>query len=296
MAIRTYVILNPAAGHSDPQEIRELLAEKMPASQWEVTIRQTQPDDDVTQLARDALDEGYELLCAAGGDGTVSLVVDALVGREAQLGIIPAGTTNALAQALGIPRKMPGAIEVIANPGRLRKLDALELDGSYYVLSVGVGISAATMENTKREAKQRYGEAAYVWTVLKELTGWQPRHYTVDVDGQRETIRAADILLVNAGVLTGPLTWGEHIVPDDGHIDVCAIRARNLANYLEILADILRRRQLRNRHIQFLVAKESVKIRASKALAVTGDGELVGRTPIEVRVVPSAVTVRAPSA
>ena len=292
--MRTYVILNPAAGHSDPQEIREQLAEKLPAPQWEVTIRHTQPDDDVTQLAKDAVEDGYELLCAAGGDGTVSLVVDALVGTNVQLGIIPAGTTNALAQALDIPRKMDGAIEVIANPGRTVKLDALEVDGRYYVLAVGVGLSAATMENTKREDKQRFGEAAYAWTVLKQLAGWQPRHYTLDIDGRRETHRAADILLSNAGVLTGPLTWGEHIRPDDRQIDVCVIRARNVVNYVGIFGDRVLRRQRRNRHIRFLVAREKVKISASAPLAVTGDGELIGRTPVEARVVPAAVTVRAP--
>jgi YegS/Rv2252/BmrU family lipid kinase len=293
--MRTYVILNPVAGHSDPQEIRRQLAKKMPATTWDVTVRQTQADDDVTQLARTAIDDGYDLLCAAGGDGTVSLVVDALVGTNAQLGIIPAGTTNALAQALGIPRKIPGAIDVIANPGRVIRLDAIEVGGNYYVLAVGVGLSAVTMENTEREAKRRFGEAAYVWTVLRELTGWQPRQFMLDVDGRRQTFRAADIMLFNAGVLTGPLRWGEHIVPDDGRVDVCIIRARNLFNYLGLLADIVRRRQWRNRHIKFLVARERVKISASSALAVTGDGELIGRTPIDARIVSGVVSVRAPS-
>lgn len=293
--MRTYVILNPVAGHSDPQEIREQLAKKMPATTWDVTIRQTQPDDDVTQLARAAIEEGYELLCAAGGDGTVSLVVDALVGTNAQLGIIPAGTTNALAQALGIPRKMAKAIDVIANPGRVMKLDAIEVDGNYYVLAIGVGLSAVTMESTEREAKQRFGEAAYVWTVLRKLAGWQPRHYTLDVDGRRQTFSAADIMLFNAGVLTGPLKWGEHIMPDDGRVDVCIIRARNVLNYLGLFADIVRRRQRRNRHIKFLAARERVRISASSSLAVTGDGELIGRTPIEARIVPGVVSVRAPS-
>lgn len=294
--MRVYVLLNPEAGNSDPEEIREQLAAQCPPPDWEVEIRETTADDDVTQLAREAVEAGYELICPAGGDGTVSLVVDGLVGSDVQMGIIPAGTTNALAQALGIPRDMEGAIGVIANPGRLMALDAIEIEGRYYVLSVGVGLSAATMDKTTREDKKRFGEAAYVWTVVKELAGWQPRHYTLDIDGKRKTIRAGDVLLANAGVLTGQLKWGEHIYPDDGRIDLCVIRARNVTNYLALLTDVMRRRQWRNRHIQFFAVEDRVKVSAGKKLAVTGDGEIIGHTPFEAHVVPGAITVRAPDA
>lgn len=292
--MRTYVLLNPAAGHSDPQEIREQIAEKMPAPQWEVTIRHTTAEDDVAQLAREAVEEGYELICAAGGDGTVSNVVDALVGTDVLLGIIPAGTSNVLAQALGIPREMEEAIEIIANPARRVKMDAMQVGESYYVIGVGVGLSAITMEETSRENKQRFGELAYVWTVMKQLTGWQPRHYTVEIDGEQQTLSAADILLANAGVLTGKLKWGEHIKLDDGQVDLCVIRARNVADYLDLMIDVVRREQRSNRHIQFFVVKEQLKVSAGRELAVTGDGEIIGHTPFEVRVTPAAVTVLAP--
>jgi YegS/Rv2252/BmrU family lipid kinase len=270
------------------------LADKLPTPEWQVTIRQTNADDDMTQLARAAVEDGNELVCAAGGDGTVSHVVDALVGTEVQLGIIPAGTTNALAQGVGIPRQIEGAIQVIANPGRCLHLDAMQIDNSYYVLGVGVGLSAVTMEKTTRENKRRFGEAAYVWTVLKQLSGWQPRHFSLTIDGKQETVSAADVLLANAGVLTGSLKWGEHILPDDGRIDLCVIRARSLSDYLGLLMDVVRRRQWRNRHIQFFVVEDRVKISAGGRLAVTGDGEIIGHTPFEARVVPAAVTVRAP--
>lgn len=293
--MRVYVLLNPEAGSSEPEEIREQLAAQCPPPEWQVNIRETTADDDVTQLTRDAVADGYELICPAGGDGTVSLVADGLVGSDVQMGIIPAGTTNALAQALGIPRDMESAIGVIAGPERLVQLDAIEIDGRYYVLSVGVGLSAATMEKTTREDKQRFGEAAYVWTVVKELAGWQPRHYTLDIDGKRKTLRAGDVLLANAGVLTGPLKWGEHIHPDDGRLDLCVMRARNLADYLALLTDVMRRQQWRNRHIQFFAVEDRVKVSAEKRLAVTGDGEIIGHTPFEARVVPGAITVRAPA-
>ena len=292
--MRTFVLLNPAAGSSEPQEIRELLAEKLPSPEWQVEIRETTPDDDVTQLAREAIEDGFELICPAGGDGTVSRVADALVGTDAQLGIIPAGTTNALAQALDIPREMEGAIEVLAHPGRRMRLDAMEVDGSYYVLGVGVGLSAVTMEKTKAEDKQRFGEAAYVWTVLKELAGWQPRRYRLIIDGKQITMSAADVLLANAGVLTGSLKWGEHIQPDDGQVDLCVVRARNALNYAGLLVDVLRRRQWSNRHIRFFAVSESVEIRTSRPVPVTGDGEIIGHTPVEARVVKGAVTVLAP--
>lgn len=294
--MRTYILLNPAAGSSNPQEIREQVAAQMPSPQWEVTIRETTPEDDVTQLAREAVAGGYELICAAGGDGTVSHVVDALIDGDALLGIIPAGTTNALAQALGIPRDMEGAIGVLANPARRVKMDAMEVEGHYYVLGVGVGLSAVTMEKTTSENKRRFGELAYVWTVLKELAGWQPRRYALEVDGKTYTLSAADVLLANAGVLTGKLKWGEHIKLDDGHADLCVIRARNLGNYLALMIDVLRGRQRGNRHIRFFEVREHLKVSAGRQLPVTGDGEIIGHTPFEARIAPAAVTVLAPEA
>lgn len=173
---------------------------------------------------REAVDSGCDLVVAAGGDGTVSSVADALVGTETPLGIIPLGTANVLAGELGIPLDVDASCALLAGDHALTRIDAMEIDGKHYVTQVGVGLDAEMIRGTQGEHKRRFGRLAYLWTAATRLVGLQARRFTLMVDGQTSRPRASQVLVANSGTLgSRPFRWGLDIRPDDGQVDVCLI-------------------------------------------------------------------------
>ena len=99
---KTYVVLNPVAGVSEPGHVRQRIESALQAHDVSFEIYETtgKSDEDIKQLVHQAVNQGFKLFISAGGDGTLSSVIDGLVGSELPLVIIPTGTWNALARAL----------------------------------------------------------------------------------------------------------------------------------------------------------------------------------------------------
>jgi diacylglycerol kinase family enzyme len=166
-----------------------------------------------------------------------------------------------------------------------------------YILHIGIGIDSLMIRDTERTAKRRFGRAAYIWTAFTRLIGYQPRRFTIIVDGQRTRPHAAQVLIANGGVLgVQPFRWGPHIRPDDGRIDVCIVSARTLFDYLWVGWHLLIGRQQRHPNIRYLSAERSIVVSADRPLPVQADGEIIGETPVRVQVVPAAVRVIVPAA
>ena len=102
---KTYVVLNPVAGVSEPRTVRERIKSALQAHEFPMEIYETtgQKDEGIKQLVRDAVSRGFKLFISAGGDGTLSSVIDGLVASNIPLVIIPTGTWNALAARAGYP-------------------------------------------------------------------------------------------------------------------------------------------------------------------------------------------------
>ena len=292
---RVFVVLNPAAGRAQVGSITKALHEIADGLSWRPDVYETSGDESLAELVRQAVDEGADMVLAAGGDGTVSAVVDGLVNTQVPLGIIPSGTGNVLAQELGIPLDVGKACQMLAHDPATRSIDALQAGDRFFVLSIGAGINAMTIKGTSPTRKRQLGPLAYVWTVLRVLAGIQPHTFTIVADGQRRRVRAADVLLTNIATITGPLRWGAHIRPDDGQIDICILRARNLLDIVMAFWDaMVPRRPRRERNLRYWHAKRSILLFADEPVPVQGDGEPLGETPIEARILPGAVKVLVP--
>ncbi len=115
------------------------------------------------------------------------------------------------------------------------------------------------------------------------------------VDDQRHRVRASELAVVNAGILGGsPFRWGPHIRLDDGLLDVAIVRVRTLFDYFRLAWDVLWNRQKQAPNIRYLQARQTIEINSDRPLVVQGDGEVIGRTPVQVQVVPNAVRVIVP--
>jgi YegS/Rv2252/BmrU family lipid kinase len=294
---RVFVVLNPMAGTSAAEVIRQTLDRHFDDSAWEKEIYETTGDERVADVVREALPKGYALVIACGGDGTVSDVAEALAHTDIPLGILPVGTANVLARELGIPIGLDEACALLAGPHTTTSIDMMRVGESAFALQIGIGIDSLMIRDTDRSAKRRFGRAAYLWTAAKWLIGYQPRRFTIAVDGRRARPRAAQVLIANGGVLgMPPFRWGLHIRPNDGRVDVCIVSARSLRDYLSIGWHMLLGQHRRDPNIRYMSAERSIVVDADRALPVQADGEIIGQTPVQVQVDPSAVQVIVPEA
>ena len=292
--MRILIVVNPVAGRTKAGTIIDALQRQLKSSQGQLEFYETKGDEPVGDFVRQAIEDGIDRVYAVGGDGTVSEVVDGMALSGIPLGIIPAGTGNVVAQELGIPLNFDKACQMLASTSAVKEVDAIQVGEQFFILAVGTGIDAQVMESVSRERKRRYGPAAYAWSTMKVILGMQPRRFTIIADGKPFQTRAAVVLLSNVGTLTRPLRWGPDIKPDDGRIDINIIRGKHMLDYLLTAYDVLPGGPRRIAHIRRLHASESVVVYADETLRVQGDGDLIGQTPLEARVVPGAIRVLVP--
>jgi diacylglycerol kinase (ATP) len=294
---RVFVVLNPMAGTCTAEDVRQALARHFAADIWTHEVYETTGKEQVAAVVRDALKQDCTMVIAAGGDGTISDVAEALVHVDIPLGIIPVGTANVLARELDLPLDLEGACALLAGAHTTTNLDAMQVGDKFFILQIGIGIGSLMVRDTDRAAKRRFGRAAYLWTGFTRLIGYQPQRFSIVVDGRRIRPRASEVMIANGGVLgTPPFRWGPDIRPDDGQIDVCIVSARTAIDYLMLGWHMLRGQQKRDRNIRYLRAEHSIAISADHPLPIQADGEIIGETPVQIQVVPDAVRVIVPAA
>ncbi len=292
---KVFVVANPKAGSMDLDRFEEVLAGKFSEGEHAYKLHLTQPDENITSTLRKAIQDGWNVIAAAGGDGTVSMVADGLQDIDAPLGILPMGTGNVLAQELKIPDELVEAIDLILGEYDLRPVDGMKMDGRIYLLYVGVGWSSEMMSGASQQSKRRFGNLAYVWAGIKELIGWQPVSFKLEIDGRALSSRAIEIGVTNTRIAGGkPFQWGDDIAVDDQLVRVCIVRGRSILDYLRTMFDLLLRRAKQSRHIRCFDARERVRVETATALTVEADGELVGETPAEIEIVPHAISIIVP--
>jgi diacylglycerol kinase (ATP) len=292
---RVFVVLNPMAGSSNAADIRQALQRKL-GEQTQIDIYETTGDEDVVEIVRAELANQPSVVVAAGGDGTISDVAEALIGTETRLGIIPVGTANVFARELGIPLDLDGACALLDGQPTTTSVDAMKVGTKYFVLQIGIGLDSLMIRDTNRESKRRFGRGAYMWTAFTRLIGYQPTRFTIVADGRRLRPRALQVLIANGGVLGAPpFRWGPDIRPDDGKINVCIVSARTALDYLGLIWHTLLGQQRRDRNVRYLVAKRSIAISADHPLPIQADGEIIGDTPLQIEVVPNALKVIVPA-
>jgi YegS/Rv2252/BmrU family lipid kinase len=293
---KTFVVMNPVAGVSQPETVREKIQAALQSRDIPFEIYETTGEEDLKQKVRNAVQQGFKLFVSAGGDGTLSSVIDGLVGTHIPLIILPTGTWNTVAQIMNIPLQIDPALELVFQEHEIRTVDALQVDQGFFVLSVSAGVGSRTMEDVKREEKRHFGKLVDLWKGIKQIMEFRSYLFDIKIDGQPARFRASELMVANSASLgLKALQLDPSIRMDDGKLNVCRIYANTLGEYFKLVISMLRGDQKHNWNVLCMEASKEVEIRCREKLPVQGDGDIIGRLPVTVKIVPKAVQIVTPA-
>jgi diacylglycerol kinase (ATP) len=230
---RAFVIINPVAGRGRGARLARSIAETFRARDWEVDIRETQAPGDERALAEAGAREGWPLVVAAGGDGTVHGAANGLIRsgrRSTALGVLGIGTGNDFARLVGAPGEVERGVMALETDVE-RSFDVGEVEGEYFTNGFGVGFDTAVLTEMQGLPTLR-GSALYAVAVYRAFLRY--RAPTITVQAAEQTVSAPTMLAeVSIGRTAG---GGFRLTPDadpsDGLFDVCMIRRVGLWKFL----------------------------------------------------------------
>ena len=303
------VVVNPSASRARDASALAALTERIGQVLGErdgtgPRIVKTSQPEDVRPLVTEAMDDGVAAVVGVGGDGTMRDIAGVLAGTDVPLGIVPAGTANQVAAALGIPRSPLEATDVLA-AAAARAIDLGEVTthvGSAGITSVcmigcGAGFDAELMATTSSRLKRRLGTVAYFIQAARLALGLSATPCRLTIDEQAVETDVTSVLVGNMGHLVpGRLGLRMPLDPYDGLLDLIVVGAPNAVAGLRGLADQLRRTELggsdgdgsmrlRGRHIT---------IEPSEPMPLEIDGDHVGAGSLSARILPGALRVLMP--
>jgi diacylglycerol kinase (ATP) len=294
---KVFAVLNPKAGKANQSaEVRAALQPAFPSPPWTMEIHETTGNEDVAAICRAACAAGATLVIAAGGDGTVHAVANGLVHGPVPLGIIPLGTANFLARALLIPVRLEEALDLIVGEHGVMDVDALGVGERFFFSNVSVGLSPNAINDIRPADKKLFGRLAYVLAMVRQARIFRLRRYMVKLDGRPRLIRAAEILISNTTMLEKPpLLFGPPETLCDGRLEIYVVSARTPGDYLRLGWDVFFRPGRRAAKMSHWDARQGASIASLRRPSlVQADGEVIGRTPVAVKLVPRALRVIIP--
>jgi diacylglycerol kinase (ATP) len=290
---RIRVIWNPASGSKgglqlqrvDEAAIRELMAR---AKLGDELVEAPSPAEARSQ-AGDAVSRGYDLVVAAGGDGTVGTVATELLGAGTVLGILPLGSVMNIARSVGLPRDPEAAADVIAT-GRVAVIDVGEVRGRPFFEAGSVGMNAAMFREAQRIDEGDWSSIARtIWAAIR----YRPARMAIDLEDRRIRTRALMITVSNGPYTGAGMTVAPDARLDDGCFDVRVFRRFSKVRLLRHLVSIAFGRYQYAPEIETYRSR-FVRIESAHPLPARADSRDLGTTPIEFVTRPAALRVVVP--
>jgi len=295
--IRVKLIANPGAGNVLQAASRfEQVTSYLKEAGLKVDVAFAKPKKEAIPIAQRAVKEGYDVVIAMGGDGTIGAVIRGIAGSKARLGIIPAGTENDIARSLGIPEDLKEACAIIAS-GNTRKVDlgcitTKDEKKHYFFMMIAIGLTATLYPMVKDIPNGKFGG---VMEAIKTILKYKPNpivNLTLDDDSKIEV----ETMLVT--ITNTPVTGVKNLVaPDasmeDGLLDISVYPGFTKAELLNYFAKTAHEGTTPDGRIQRYRARK-IKVKTSPKLDISAEGMIVGTGTAWIEVLPGAMRVIAP--
>lgn len=272
---RVAVIYNPTAGWRRRWRFRRVL-DGLAALGCSVSVFETTTRGDAESFAQALDTNAFDVVAAAGGDGTVNEVANGLAGRGLPLAVIPLGTANVLAAEIGMP-DTPKAIAQVIAEGAPRPIALGYVDGRRFVQMAGVGFDAHVVAHVTPGLKRALGKLAYVLWSLAGLFRFPFRRYRLTIDGT--TFEAASAVIANGRYYAGRYTCAPDARLEEPALKVCLFQTSGRLSVLRYGLALLLGRLDRLPDVR-VVSATTIAIEGGDGEPVQGDGDVVARLPL----------------
>jgi YegS/Rv2252/BmrU family lipid kinase len=284
-------IINPNAGfRRDKRYLYDLIREHCKGLSFK--IEHTHGPGDATRMAKKAADEGYAMVVAVGGDGTVNETASGLVGSETALGIIPRGSGNGLARSLSIPLQATAALEVI-RAGKPYRIDAGRAAHRYFFVVTGVGFDASV--GYKFNSANWRGPLPYFYIAAREFANYHPEPLRLRLENDMLEMTPFLVTIANTQQYGNGAIIAPHARPDDGILEVCVIRPMNFAEFVMNAPKLFTGKADTMPFITYYRSKFAAIEKAGKVLFHVDGEAQTAESPVEISVLPQALKVIVPA-
>lgn len=216
--------------------IQSYVESRLAEAGMQVTTLLTSGSGDATKYAKQAVADNFDMVIAAGGDGTINETATALCDTGMALGIIPVGSGNGLARHLNIPMDVRGAVEVIAS-GSTEVCDHGSVNDIPFFCTFGIGFDAAVSREFAKS--KRRGRMSYISNTFRQYLQYKPEEYVISANGEILTERAFVVAVCNASQYGNNAYIAPHATMKDGLLDVTIIHAGNLLTTALVGVDLM---------------------------------------------------------
>jgi diacylglycerol kinase (ATP) len=294
-SVRSVVLWNPSAGSADQaRDVRQQL-ERIP----QLTLLEPHGRDAAIEATIRAAEQGADLVIAAGGDGTVNSVVAGILRSQCDpvLGVLPVGTGNDLARALGMPLDPLDAVRALsaASVGRLDVVRADTAQGTHvFANMLTAGNTGRYLHDMTSDMKSRWGPLCYLRGVIDVLRDLQVYRVRISCDGGTpEEFDVLNIFAANGCFSGGGLAVSPEAVLDDGQVDLVIVRDGDAVDIASLTTEYVIADYLQHDLVEFRRAAQ-IEITAEPQMPATADGDEIGATPVTIHVDPRRLRVLRP--
>jgi diacylglycerol kinase (ATP) len=284
------LVVNPSSGRGRGARLAPVVRQRLRGAGLELSEFTTTCAEDVGRIAGEVIASGADAVALVGGDGTIHLAAQVLAGSGVPFGVIPAGTGNDFARAIGVPLDDAAAAADRIVAGKTREVDVATARDERITTVLCSGFDSLVNERANRMRFPK-GQSRYTVATLAELRTFKPLPYRVTVDDE---VIETEAMLVAVGTVPsygGGLRICEGAVIDDGLLDVTIIEPVSRLTLLQMFPKLPKGTHIPHPAVVQLRCKE-IRLE-SPGVTAYADGERLGPLPVDVRVVPAALTVYA---
>jgi diacylglycerol kinase (ATP) len=290
--MKSRLVVNPVSGTDAAPDYLQTINERLRAALGSLDIVMTTEGGDAVRLAEASAREGYEQLFVAGGDGTLNEVLNGVARvpgalARVRFGLIPLGTGNDFATALGLPEDVEEAVGVLLE-GRIVLADVGVLNERYFVNVSAGGFVAEVSDAVNPQLKTLAGKFAYLVGGAQVLMDYEALTARVSVEGAEAREMSLEMFAVcNSRMVGGGRMIAPRALVDDGALDVCLVEAMPTLEFLSLLSSVSGGDHIEDERVSYFRAR-ALEIEFDRPAKVNTDGEVLETSRCRYSLLPRA--------